>query len=156
MMVEEELKEGEGAEASRRRVAGVIVSHGQVANELLAAAETIIGHVNHITAVSIGWHDDVDAARSEIERAVERVSEGAGVLLLTDMFGGTPTNIAAMFLQDGAVEVVTGVNLPMVIKLASQPGGEPLAEVARQVRDQGRQGIYLAGEILAGGTKGRA
>ncbi|HZI20662.1 MAG TPA: PTS sugar transporter subunit IIA [Pyrinomonadaceae bacterium] len=154
-MAEEELKGGEPAVAAGPRVAGVVVSHGQVANELLAAAETIIGHIRHITAVSIGWHDDVDAARSEIERAVERVSERAGVLLLTDMFGGTPTNIAAMFLQDGEVEVVTGVNLPMVIKLASQPGGEPLADVARQVRDQGRQGIYLAGEMLAGGAKGR-
>jgi PTS system mannose-specific IIA component len=135
------------------RVAGVIVSHGQVANELLAAAETIIGAVRHITAVSIGWHDDVEAAKYEIGRAVERVSEGAGVLMLTDMFGGTPTNIASMFFEAGRVEVVTGVNLPMVIKLAGQQGGEPLAEVARQVRDQGRQGIYLAGELLAGGVK---
>lgn len=132
---------------------GVIVSHGQVANELLAAAETIIGPVKHITAVSIGWHDDVEVATAEIERAVERVSEGRGVLLLTDMFGGTPTNIASMFLRDGETEVVTGVNLPMVIKLASQQGGETLAEIARLVRDQGRQGIYLAGEMLAGGGK---
>src|SRR5919112_3171238 len=88
------------------RVAGVIVSHGQVANELLSAAETIIGPVKHITAVSIGWHDDVEAAKNEIGRAVERVSEGAGVLMLTDMFGGTPTNIASMFLEAGSVEVV--------------------------------------------------
>lgn len=135
------------------RVGGVIVSHGQVANELLAAAETIIGPVKHITAVSIGWHDDVEVATAEIERAVERVSEGRGVLLLTDMFGGTPTNIASMFLREGESEVVTGVNLPMVIKLASQQGGETLAEIARLVRDQGRQGIYLAGEMLAGGGK---
>ena len=78
------------------RVGGVVVSHGQVANELLAAAETIIGAVKHITAVSIGWHDDVEAATGEIERAVGRVSEGCGVLLLTDMMGGTPTNIASM------------------------------------------------------------
>ena len=137
------------------RVAGVIVSHGQVANELLAAAETIIGPVGHITAVSIGWHDDVEAAKNEIGRAVERVSEGAGVLLLTDMFGGTPTNIASMFLEAGKVEVVTGVNLPMVIKLAGQQGGEGLADVAREVRDQGRHGIYLAGELLAGGGPAR-
>src|SRR5918992_907640 len=112
------------------RVAGVVVTHGQVATELLAAAETIIGTIKHITAVSIGWHDDVDAATEEIERAIERVSEGKGVLLLTDMFGGTPTNIASMFLKEGEVEVVTGVNLPMVIKLASQTGEETLAEVA--------------------------
>src|SRR5829696_8877530 len=113
-------------EEGARRVAGVIVSHGQVANELLSAAETIIGHIKHITAVSIGWHDDVEAAKNEIRRAVERVSEGGGVLLMTDMFGGTPTNIASMFLQQGAVEVVTGVNLPMVIKLAGLEPGVPL------------------------------
>ncbi|MDT5158283.1 MAG: mannose system component [Acidobacteriota bacterium] len=140
-------------EGASRRVAGVIVSHGQVANELLSAAETIIGHVKHITAVSIGWHDDVEAAKNEIRRAIERVSEGGGVLMMTDMFGGTPTNIASMFLQQGEVEVVTGVNLPMVIKLASQQGGEQLDDVARLVREQGRQGIYLAGELLAGGER---
>jgi PTS system mannose-specific IIA component len=134
-----------------RRVAGVIVSHGQVANELLSAAETIIGHVRHITAVSIGWHDDQDAASNEVGRAIERVSEGRGVLLMTDMFGGTPTNIASMFLSAGEVEVVTGVNLPMVIKLANQHGGESLEEIARLVREQGREGIYLAGELLSGG-----
>ena len=146
-MPEKTTDEGAG------RVAGVIVSHGQVATELVAAAETIIGPIRHITAVSIGWHDDVEAAKNEIERAIAHVSEGRGVLLLTDMFGGTPTNIASMFIREGEVEVVTGVNLPMVIKLASQKGGEPLAEVARLVRDQGRQGIYLAGELLAGGGR---
>ena len=140
-------------EDGARRVAGVIVSHGQVANELLSAAETIIGPVRHITAVSIGWHDDVEAAKNEIRRAVERVSDGGGVLLMTDMFGGTPTNIASMFLHQGQVEVVTGVNLPMVIKLAGLQPGVPLEEAARLVRDQGRQGIYLAGELLAGGAK---
>ncbi|MET0623405.1 MAG: hypothetical protein ABW250_10540 [Pyrinomonadaceae bacterium] len=141
-------------EEGARRVAGVIVSHGQVANELLSAAETIIGGpVKHITAVSIGWHDDVEAAKNEIRRAVEHVGGGGGVLLMTDMFGGTPTNIASMFLQQGQVEVVTGVNLPMVIKLASQAAGASLEDVARLVRDQGRQGIYLAGELLAGGVK---
>ncbi len=152
-MSENESNAGVAAETPPRRVGGVVVTHGQVANELLAAAETIIGHVKHITAVSIGWHDDVDAATSEIERAIARVSEGRGVLLLTDMFGGTPTNIAAMFLKRDEVEVVTGVNLPMVIKLASQTGDESLAEIAPRVRDQGREGIYLAGELLAGGAK---
>ncbi len=144
----------EGAHSTPlRRVAGVVVTHGHLANELLAAAETIIGAIKHITAVSIGWHDDVDAASDEIERAITLVSEGRGVLLLTDMFGGTPTNIAGMFLKEGEVEVVTGVNLPMVIKLAGQTGSESLAEIARLVRDQGREGIYLAGELLAGAKK---
>src|ERR671927_277891 len=146
-------KSNRGEGESGKRVAGVIVSHGQVANELLSAAETIIGHMRHITAVSIGWHDDVEAAKNEIRRAMERVSDGGGVLLMTDMFGATPTNIASMFLQQGEVEVVTGVNLPMVIKLAGLQPGVPLEEVARLVRDQGRQGIYLAGELLAGGGR---
>ncbi|HEX2270422.1 MAG TPA: PTS sugar transporter subunit IIA [Pyrinomonadaceae bacterium] len=132
-----------------RKVAGVIVTHGHLAGELLAAAEMIIGPISHIAAVSIGWHDDVDVAREEVQRAITRVSEGAGVLLLTDMFGGTPTNIASMFLEEGAVEVVTGVNLPMVIKLASPSTEDSLAEVARKICDQGRQGIYLAGALLA-------
>lgn len=131
------------------RVAGVIVTHGQLASEFLAAAEMIVGTVKHIAAVSIGWHDDVEAAREEVERAIHRVSEGRGVLLLTDMFGGTPTNITSMFLAEGEVEVVTGVNLPMVIKLASQAEGDSLTDVARRVRDQGREGIYLAGDLLA-------
>ena len=73
-----------------RRIAGVIVTHGHLAGELLAAAEMIVGPISFITAVSIGWHDDVDAARDEVQRAITRVSQGAGVLLLTDMFGGTP------------------------------------------------------------------
>ena len=136
------------------RVAGVIVTHGMLATELLAAAEMIVGQVAHIAAVSIGWHDDVDAAREEIERAIARVDAGRGVLIMTDMFGGTPTNIASMFLQHGEVEVVTGVNLPMIVKLASEAGEDTLLDVARRVREQGREGIYLAGELLAPPRKG--
>ena len=132
-----------------KRIAGVVVTHGHLAGELLAAAEMIVGPISHIAAVSIGWHDDVDAARDEVQRAITRVSQGAGVLLLTDMFGGTPTNIASMFLEEGVIEVVTGVNLPMVIKLATSTGEESLAEIAPKIRDQGRQGIYLAGALLA-------
>lgn len=127
----------------------MIVTHGHLAGELLAAAEMIIGPISFVTAVSIGWHDDVDAARDEVQRAITRVSQGVGVLLLTDMFGGTPTNIASMFLEDGKFEVVTGVNLPMVIKLASHESSGSLIETARRVSELGRQGIYLAGDLLA-------
>jgi len=136
-----------------KRVAGVIVTHGHLAGELLAAAEMIVGPISHIAAVSIGWHDDVDAARDEVQRAITRVSQGRGVLLLTDMFGGTPTNIASMFLEEGSIEVITGTNLPMVIKLATASAEDSMAEVARKVCDQGRQGIYLAGALLAPPTK---
>src|ERR671927_1014260 len=132
-----------------KRVSGVIVTHGHLAGELLAAAEMIIGPISHIAAVSIGWHDDVDAARDEVQRAITRVSQGRGMLLLTDMFGGTPTNIASMFLEEGSVEVITGVNLPMVIKLATSTADDTLADIARKICDQGRQGIYLAGALLA-------
>src|SRR5688500_17230569 len=131
-----------------KKVGGVIVSHGQLANELLAAAETVVGDLNHIAAVSIGWHDDVEAASSEVERAIKQVSQGNGVVLMTDMFGGTPTNISAMFIKDGEVELVTGVNLPMVIKLASQNKETTLADLSRAIEDQGKQSIYRTGALL--------
>ncbi len=132
-----------------KKIGGVVVSHGQVANELLAAAEAVVGDLSHIKAVSIGWHDDVEMAKSEIERAIAEVSQGAGVLLLTDMFGGTPTNISAMFLKETEVEIVTGVNLPMVIKLASYNGDAALLELAKEVEAQGKDAICRASVLLA-------
>jgi PTS system mannose-specific IIA component len=130
------------------KIGGVIVSHGQLATELLAAAEAVIGDLSHIAAVSIGWHDDVEAAQNEIDRAIKNVSQGAGVILLTDMFGGTPTNISAMFWKEGEVEIVTGVNLPMVIKLASNAKEIPLFELAREIEEQGKQSIYRTSALL--------
>ena len=130
-------------------IGAVIVTHGQLATELVSAAEMIVGEIHHITAVSIGWHDDVDVAREEVAQAIKRVGTAGGVILLTDMFGGTPTNIAATFLGEASVEIVTGVNLPMVIKLATQDKDESLADLARRVRDEGQKQIYLASDILA-------
>ena len=132
-----------------KKIGGVIVSHGKVATELVAAAETVVGALNHIAAVSIGWNDDVESAKNEIAEAIRKVGKGKGVLLLTDMFGGTPTNISAMFLGDETVEIVTGVNLPMVIKLASQNKDFTLQEMAMEVESQGKQSIYRASELLA-------
>ncbi len=131
-----------------KKIGGVIVSHGQVAKELLAAAEAVVGAQNHIAAVSIGWHDDVEMAKAEVSRAIKQVSDGSGVLLLTDMFGGTPTNISAMFIKENEVEIVTGVNLPMVIKLASQNKEITLTEMAKEVEAQGKQAIYRTSELL--------
>ncbi|HKP36107.1 MAG TPA: hypothetical protein VJT71_04560 [Pyrinomonadaceae bacterium] len=131
------------------RVGGVVVSHGHLASEFLAAAEMILGPISHITAAAIDWHDDVDVARHELERAIARVSQGQGVLLMTDMFGGPPTDIASMFLDDPGVEVISGVNLPMVLKLAEQVPGTSLTDIAATVRDSGKDGIYLAGELLS-------
>ncbi len=130
-------------------VGGVVVTHGNLATELVSAAETIISEdIRHITAVTIGWHDEVELAREEIGKAIERVNEGAGVIVLTDMFGGTPTNIACTFLGNAPIEVVTGVNLPMILKLVDQQVDEPLADIARRVCDQGKKSIYLAGEVF--------
>ena len=132
----------------RKAIGGVIVTHGHLASEFIAAAEMIVGPMPHVTPASIDWHDDIDVARAELERAIARVSQGQGVLLLTDMFGGAPTDIASMFLDNENIEVVTGVNLPMILKLAHQPENDSLSEVARRVRDAGTEGIHLAGELL--------
>jgi PTS system mannose-specific IIA component len=130
-------------------IGGLIVTHGRLAIELLNAAEMIVGEVHHVTAVSLGWHDDVDMATSMIEKAIERVKGPEGVLILTDMFGGTPTNIASTFLDPGKVEVVTGVNLPMLIKFVQIGEGQTLASVARVVKEQGQNSIYIASELLS-------
>lgn len=123
----------------------IVITHGQLAHELLTAARAIVGEIPRISAVSIGWSDDMAAARAGIERALQEVG-GEPVLILTDMFGGTPTNVSLAFLSPG-VEIVTGVNLPMLIKLTTLREGE-LVEIARVVRDQGKGAIYVASEIL--------
>ena len=130
-------------------IGGLIVTHGRLAIELLNAAETITGEIDHIAAVSLGWHDDVGTAAAMVQKALERVTTGDGVVILTDMFGGTPTNIASTFLNEGKVEIVTGVNLPMLIKLAQVSPEESLASVARLLRDTGQSSIYIASELLA-------
>ena len=123
----------------------VVVSHGHLATELLNAARTIVGEIARIAAVSIGWSDDMAAARKAIEDALVEVG-GEDVLVLTDMFGGTPTNVSLPFLSS-RVEIVTGVNLPMLIKASSLREGD-LTEIARIVREQGKGAIYVASEVL--------
>jgi PTS system mannose-specific IIA component len=123
----------------------VVVTHGNLAAELVNAARTIVGDIARIASVSIGWSDDMLSAREAIERALAEVG-GEDALILTDMFGGTPTNISLPFLSP-RVEIVTGVNLPMLIKLSSLREGD-LLEVARVVREQGKGAIYVASEVL--------
>ena len=130
-------------------VGGLIVTHGRLAIELLNAAEMIVGEIHHVAAVSLGWHDDVDTAATMIQKMLERVQSPDGVLILTDMFGGTPTNIASTLLDEGTVEIVTGVNLPMLIKLAQVEAGQSLASVARLLRETGQKSIYIASDLLA-------
>ncbi len=123
----------------------VVVTHGQLAEELVNAARTIHGELPGIVAVPLGWGDDAATATSAIGRAIAGI--GGDTLVLTDMFGGTPTNLSLPYLS-AQVEIVTGVNLPMIIKAASLREGA-LEEVARAVRDQGKGAIYVASEILA-------
>ena len=126
----------------------VVVTHGQLAAELVNAAEMIVGDLPQFAAVSIGWHDEVNDAREDIMNAIERVRGGAGVLLLTDMFGGTPSNLGLTLLERDRVEVITGVNLPMLIKLASVKGSNDLLAVARDMREHGRNAIWVASDLL--------
>jgi len=128
----------------------VVVTHGQLAIELVNAAEMIVGDLPQFTAVSIGWHDDVGDAREGIAQAIERVSGDGGVLLLTDMFGGTPSNLGMTFLEKDRIEVITGVNLPMLIKLASLRRSSDLLAVAKEMRDHGRSAIWVASDLLRG------
>jgi mannose PTS system EIIA component len=123
----------------------IVVSHGQVAVELVNAARTIVGDIPAIAAVSIGWTDDVTVAHEAIVKAMGEVG-GGDALILTDMFGGTPTNVSLPFLS-ARVEILTGVNLPMLIKLSSLRDGD-LLEIARAIRDQGRGAISVATEVL--------
>ena len=123
----------------------VVVTHGRIAEELVNAARTIVGDIPAIVAVSIGWGDDVSVAQAAIERGLAEVG-GEDALVLTDMFGGTPTNLSLPFLSS-RVEIVTGVNLPMLIKVTSLRDG-PLVDVARAVREQGQGAIYVASEVL--------
>ncbi len=128
----------------------VVVTHGQLATELVNAAETIVGDLPNFFAVSIGWHEDVQDAREEIGAAIEKVRQPGGVLLMTDMFGGTPTNLGITFLERDKVEIVTGVNLPMLIKAAGMKDAASLIDVARALREHGKNAIWVASDLLSG------
>jgi PTS system mannose-specific IIA component len=133
----------------------VVVTHGQLANELVSAAEMIVGEIPNINAVSIGWQVNPEDAEREIKDAFERVERGQGVILLTDMFGGTPSNLSLTLLEKDKVEVVTGVNLPMLIKLVGlrEQQKHDLLEVARLTCAQGKESIYQASDLLSGKAK---
>ncbi len=126
----------------------LVVTHGGLGQELVKAAGTIVGGVKHIESVSLGWHDDVEKSKAKIAKAVESVDRGKGVIILTDMFGGTPSNLSLPLLKKGRLEIITGVNLPMVIKLASQSGLESLEELAAKVKEQGQSQIAIASQLL--------
>lgn len=130
-------------------IGGIIVSHGKLAEELLNALTIILGEVVNMEAISIGWYDDVEDSKRKINQALKRVDQKNGVLIFTDMFGGTPSNLSFSFLKDDSIEIITGVNLPMLIKFASLQRSNKLGDVARKVVEQGKKNIHLAGALLS-------
>jgi PTS system mannose-specific IIA component len=126
----------------------VLVTHSKLAQEFLAAMEHVVGKQDQARAISIGPDDDMERRRAEILAAAGEVDSGDGVILLTDMFGGTPSNLAISIMDRAKVEVLAGLNLPMLIKLATVRKTEPLAEAVAQARDAGRKYISVASALL--------
>ena len=128
----------------------VIVTHGELAIELKRATEHVVGPQDAIQTICIGPDDDMELRRADIRKAVEAVESGSGVILLTDMFGGTPSNLAISMLREDKVEVLAGVNLPMLIKLAEARQSATLADAAQKAKDAGQRYIAIASRILKG------
>ena len=129
-------------------IGGIIVSHGKLAEELLNVLSIILGDVVNMEAISIGWYDDVEESRKKINQCLKMVNQKSGVLIFTDMFGGTPSNLSFSFLKNNRIEIITGVNLPMLIKFVSFQRSNNLKEVAKKVVEQGKRNIHLASALL--------
>ena len=128
----------------------VIVTHGRLAAEFVSAMEHVVGRQRAVEAICIGPEDDMERRRHDILSAVDRVDDGSGVILLTDMFGGTPSNLAISVMEQTRAEVIAGLNLPMLIKLASIRGREDLQTCVAHAQDAGRKYISVASYVLAG------
>ena len=126
----------------------VVVTHGRLAEEFIAAAEHVVGRLDAARAIAIGPDDDMDMRRKEIIAAAKACDQGDGVVILTDMFGGTPSNLAISVMGGAKIEVIAGVNLPMLIKLAEVRGKLPLAEAALAAQEAGRKYISVASALL--------
>jgi PTS system mannose-specific IIA component len=134
-------------------IGGIIVCHGRMAEELLNALSIILGEAPNIEAISIGWYDDVEDSKKKINQSLKRVDQKSGVVIFTDMFGGTPSNLSFSFYKENHVEIVTGVNLPMLIKFVSLQRANSLKDVAKKVVDQGKKNIHLVSALLKSRTK---
>ena len=129
-------------------VGGVIVSHGQLGEEMIHTAEMIVGQIANLTSVSIDVTTDVESSREQIQQAIRSVNSGSGVVIFTDMFGGTPSNISLSFLDEAEVEVITGVNLAMLIQLSNLSPEKPFQEIVRLLKTRGQENIHIASEFL--------
>lgn len=126
----------------------ILVTHGRLAEEFVHAMEHVVGPQEAIVTVCIGPHDDMEKRRSEIATAVRKTDQGQGVVILTDLFGGTPSNLAISLLEAGRVEVIAGINLPMLIRLAGTRKNCPIGDAVIAARDAGRTYITVASEFL--------
>ena len=126
----------------------LVITHQRLAEEFIATAELIVGKIENCVGLSLDPHLPVDDLRKQIDEAMARVNDGDGVIVLTDMFGGTPSNLSLSFLNQEGIEVVTGVNLPMILRLAQSRQDHKVDELARVIKDYGRRSISLASEIL--------
>ncbi len=126
----------------------VIVTHGRLADEFILAVQHVVGKQEQIASVCIGPDDKLDSRRKDIAKAVETVDSGKGVIILTDMFGGTPSNLAISLLEEGHIEVVAGLNLPMLVKLCRVRGDCTLNKAALAAQDAGRKYIHVASQVL--------
>ncbi|WAT18809.1 PTS sugar transporter subunit IIA [Aurantiacibacter sp. MUD11] len=126
----------------------ILVTHGQLAEEFVSAMEHVVGHQDAIATICIGPSDDMEMRRQEIADAIEKVDTGSGAILLTDLFGGTPSNLAISLLEPGRTEVIAGINLPMLIRLAGARKELSLLKAAQAAREAGRNYITLASEFL--------
>ena len=138
-------------------IGALIVTHGKLAYELLNAAQKIEANIGVMEAVPLEWTDTVDEAREKIRLALERIGEADGVIIFTDMFGGTPSNISLSFLEKGRVEIITGVNLPMVVKFATmQQEAKDVSTLAHVISEKGSKAIRVASDLLAAETRAGA
>ncbi len=131
-------------------VGGVIIAHGQLAESLLKAAEDITGKVKNVRTVSVGQGEATEKISQRLEAAIKGVKKNDGVIIFTDMFGGSPTNIALSTLKEGEVEILTGVNLPVLLKFLNYRSEMKFAELVRKLKEHGQKSIVLASDILKG------
>lgn len=126
----------------------ILVTHGRLAEEFVSAMQHVVGRQDAVATVCIGPNDDMEARRQEISAAIDTVDGGSGVIILTDLFGGTPSNLAISLMKTGKVEVIAGINLPMLIRLAKARGCMKLGDAVAAARDAGRNYITIASEFL--------
>ena len=135
-------------DTSKDKIGVVLVTHGNLATELVKVMEHVVGPQTQLTTITIGPDDDMEKRREDILSSVQLVDQGRGVIILTDMFGGTPSNLAISIMEQANIDIIAGVNLPMLIKLASVRSTETISDAVTQAREAGQKYIMVASQVL--------